>query len=144
MTKSVELKTKKDTESLAKSIAPTLKAGSVLLLSGDLGTGKTYFTGQLCKFLNVNETVNSPSFVLVNQYYSGTIPVFHIDLYRLTSYEEALQLGIEEFCEQGIVVIEWPEIIEALFDEYAKQSENNQVIKLHFSCQKGQRTAKIS
>ncbi len=141
MSKLIEIESEKDTSVLAQAIAPSLNKGSVLLLSGDLGTGKTFFASCLCKYLGVTETVNSPTFVIVNQYYSGRIPVFHIDLYRLDSLDEALQLGVEEFCEEGIVIIEWPELIEPLFEEYASL---NQVNKLFFRFQNGTRSVLIS
>jgi len=104
-----DLRTEKDTIALAKLVASNLKAGDVLALYGELGTGKTFFTQQLCKLLGISEIVSSPSYVLINQY-NGDIPVTHADLYRLTSFEEVLELGLIEMFEGKITVIEWPEI----------------------------------
>jgi len=95
---------------IAKDIAHTLKNGSVLLLQGNLGTGKTFFTSKICNHLNVKDLVNSPSYILLNEY-EGKHRIFHYDLYRLTSPEEALELGILDRLNEGITIIEWPELV---------------------------------
>lgn len=105
------LKSEQDTSDLAKKIAPRLQLGSVIALYGQLGAGKTYFTQQLCKFLGVTENVSSPSYVLMNEY-RGIFPITHIDLYRLSSPEEVLELGFYDMIEHRITIIEWPEIAE--------------------------------
>jgi tRNA threonylcarbamoyladenosine biosynthesis protein TsaE len=109
-----KLNTKKHTAHLAKQIAPQLKAGDVLALSGELGAGKTFFTQCLCKELGINEPVTSPTFVILNEYLSGTIPVFHFDLYRLENEHEVLDLGITDMMDDGITVIEWPKHAERI------------------------------
>lgn len=87
-----------------------------MALSGELGTGKTFFTQQLCRFLGIEENVSSPSYVLINLY-KGSIPVTHADFYRLTAWEEVLELGLDEMMENRITVIEWPEIAFDLLPE---------------------------
>ena len=95
---------------IAKGIASGLGNGSILLLFGNLGTGKTYFTNQICNCINVKELVSSPSYILLNEY-EGKYKVFHYDLYRLSSAEEAFELGIIDRITDGITIVEWPEII---------------------------------
>jgi tRNA threonylcarbamoyladenosine biosynthesis protein TsaE len=102
---------KTDTSKVAAEIAKQITTGSVLLLYGELGSGKTYFTQQLCRHLKVSSFVNSPSYILMNEY-SGNFPIYHYDLYRLTSSGEALELGILDRIKTGVTIIEWPELIE--------------------------------
>jgi len=134
MVKQISLKSKNTTKKIAQVMAPFMTRNVVLLLEGPLGSGKTYFTSQLCRCLDVNDTVNSPSYVLINQYYTRSYPIFHIDLYRLTSTEEALQLGVHELSEEGLVIIEWPKIIEHIFSFDNKKNTNciPTIIKLSF------------
>ena len=112
-----KLATKEDSIAFAYEIAPLLKKGDILALYGKLGAGKTFFTQYLCKKLGVNEYVNSPSYVLMNEYLSGDFPIFHLDLYRIKSEEEVLELGLYEIFDSGITIIEWPEIGEDFLPE---------------------------
>ena len=99
-----------DTMAVAREFATTLRAGDVVLLSGDLGAGKTAFVRGLAGGLGANpDDVSSPTFTLVHEYRGGRLPLFHADLYRLqrTTVEE---LGLDEHAiEQGVLAIEWPE-----------------------------------
>lgn len=110
------LKTENDTIKFAKQLAPKLKKGDVVALYGELGTGKTFFTQQLCKFLGVRENVSSPSYVLMNEYI-GTCIIRHLDLYRIDTAEEVLELGLYDLYEDAITIIEWPEIAEGMLPE---------------------------
>lgn len=98
-----------------------------ITLSGDLGAGKTAFTKAFCRRLNVNETVTSPTFALVNEYSyrdesNRERLVHHLDLYRLKNMEEAYGIGIEEYLyNDDYCLIEWPDIIEDLLPEDAVQ-----------------------
>ncbi|MCF7919165.1 MAG: tRNA (adenosine(37)-N6)-threonylcarbamoyltransferase complex ATPase subunit type 1 TsaE [Candidatus Cloacimonetes bacterium] len=103
------LKTKKDTQRLAESIARQVKTGDVIALYGELGAGKTFFAQAFCRALGVEEYVSSPSFVIMNEY-AGKFPVAHLDLYRLAAEEEIYELGLEDIMEQRVTIIEWPEI----------------------------------
>ena len=100
-----------DTDNFAKGIATTLSKGDVLALYGDLGVGKTYFTSRLCAYLGSSDTVNSPSYLIMNEY-NGKYLIFHLDLYRLGSQDEVLELGLHELFESGITIIEWPQLAE--------------------------------
>lgn len=103
----------RQTRTLGREIGRSLKSGAIILLYGELGSGKTVFTKGLCRGLGVKETVTSPSFVLVTEY-SGRLPVTHVDLYRLDAPAVG-QMPIEEyFNEHGLTIIEWAERLPAL------------------------------
>ncbi len=92
----------------------------VFTLQGELGAGKTTFIQHLCRQLDVEDAVTSPTFSIVNEYRIGPSgdPVYHLDLYRLRHLEEALQIGIEEYLYSGYYCfVEWPELIETLLPE---------------------------
>ncbi len=99
-----------DVERLAKKLAPLLKEGDVISLSGDLGAGKTTLVQYLTKELGVDDYVTSPTFALVNIYF-GDFTINHMDLYRLEHPDELLQLDYESyFYPDGITFIEWAEM----------------------------------
>ena len=107
-----------DTLNLGKKIGDVLKPGDILLLEGDLGAGKTTFTQGLAEGLGVDEFVNSPTFVIINEYFSGHLPLYHMDLYRLEDEAQLSDLGVEEyFFGNGVSVVEWPEIALSLLPE---------------------------
>lgn len=110
MIKRIDLNTEQDTVDLANYIAPLLGPGSVLALSGELGSGKTFFVKALGAFLGIQEEIDSPSFVLFKEYHCGRFPLYHLDLYRIKREEELFDLGLLDMLESGITVIEWPEI----------------------------------
>ena len=113
----------KDIESVANKLLPLAGANKIYTLTGDLGSGKTRLTQAICKVLGVQEKVTSPTFSLVNEYhYEGTngelCKFYHLDLYRLKTIEEALDLGIEEYLyDANYCIIEWPAMIETLLPE---------------------------
>lgn len=113
-----------ETISLGKKFAKSLKAGSIVCLKGDLGAGKTHFVKGIASYFGVDEQrVTSPTFTLINEY-SGEIPVYHFDCYRLKSEHEALEIGIEEYLYgDGISIIEWPSKIKGLIPSDATQIE---------------------
>ena len=134
MNKTVIIKSKKDTDNLAKSLASHLKTGDIVALYGELGAGKTFFTQRLCHHLGVKENVSSPSYVLMNDYV-GKFPVSHLDLYRIDSTDELLELGLHDLFEGRITIIEWPEIAEDLLPK--------QIIKIRFEFKNSNRIAAI-
>ena len=99
-----------DTRAVAVKLARELAAGSVLLLSGDLGAGKTAFVRGLADGLGINtDEVTSPTFTLVHEYRGGRLPLIHVDLYRLDR-ADLDEIGLDEdLAAQGVVAIEWAE-----------------------------------
>lgn len=97
-----------ETQSFGQRLAKELKAGDVVLLVGDLGTGKTTFVKGVARGLRMKaDEVSSPTFVLMN-IYDGRLPLFHFDLYRLEPGDELNRLGFEEFLYgEGVALIEW-------------------------------------
>jgi len=92
-------------EQLGQSAQP----GLVIGLIGDLGAGKTQFVRGFARGLGISERVHSPTFTLVNEYRTGRIPCYHLDLYRLESAEEILSSGLETYLQpaDGVTVVEW-------------------------------------
>ncbi|MCK4956298.1 MAG: tRNA (adenosine(37)-N6)-threonylcarbamoyltransferase complex ATPase subunit type 1 TsaE [Candidatus Cloacimonetes bacterium] len=134
MNRIIELKTEQDTIDLAKEFAGKAKQGDIFALYGELGTGKTFFTQHLCKFLGVDENVSSPSYVLMNEYV-GDFHIAHLDFYRLGGVEEVFELGLHDIFESGITIIEWPEIGEEILPE--------NTIRLKFSFDGNNREVKV-
>lgn len=110
------------TRSLGISLGRSLPAGSVILLEGDLGAGKTTLVGGIGEGLGILDPIVSPTFTLINEYLEGRIPLYHLDLYRLEP-QEAQALQLENYWEgvevmPGIVAIEWPERLPYKPDSY--------------------------
>ncbi len=105
----VFLHSAEETLALGKKIGASLGTGSVVALSGDLGTGKTTFVKGVGQALGMTDphAINSPTFNYVN-IYEGRFPLYHFDLYRLRSSQDFLDAGFVEFLTQGIACIEWP------------------------------------
>ncbi len=98
-----------DTEQFAISLASRLKGGDVIALEGDLGAGKTAFTKGLAKGLGITRTVNSPTFTIIKEY-QGRLPLYHMDVYRVSESDE--DLGFDEYFEgEGVTVVEWAHLI---------------------------------
>ncbi|GBD23765.1 tRNA threonylcarbamoyladenosine biosynthesis protein TsaE [bacterium HR29] len=101
-------RSEEETRALGERLGRFLRRGDVVLLSGDLGTGKTCFTQGIARGLGVSVPVNSPSFLIMNEY-QGRERLFHVDLYRIEDVEELDELGLWDYAERGVLVIEWPE-----------------------------------
>ncbi len=116
----VKTNSPEQTMQFAEKLAPILDKGAVLLLHGDLGAGKTRFVKGLAKGIGSTITVTSPTFTLLNIYDDGKMPIYHFDMYRLSSKEEAEELGFNEYFDtknsNGIVIVEWPENVEGLIN----------------------------
>ena len=112
------------TSGLGRRIGERIRAGSVIGLIGELGCGKTLLTRGICTGLGVSSRqVNSPTFLLVNEY-DGRLPVFHMDVYRLEEIAEGFEIGLLDYLERagaGVMVVEWAEkILTLLPDDYLK------------------------
>lgn len=97
-----------ETREIGAKLGRALKRGDIVLLSGDLGTGKTCLTQGIGRGLACTGSVNSPSFVLMNEY-AGRETLYHVDLYRIEDVEDLDDLGLWDYAERGVLVIEWPE-----------------------------------
>ena len=114
----------KETIQLGRKFAQRLNAKSIILLEGPIGAGKTSFVQGIAEGLSIEEDITSPTFSLSNHYNSGTIPLIHIDLYRLENSSMAKEFFLFEEEEavqnEAIMVIEWPELIQPLLNNFWK------------------------
>lgn len=101
-----------DTLALARRLAALVRPGDVIVLQGGLGAGKTLFTAGLAAGLGVEETVVSPTFVIMRQYRTGFIPLVHVDVYRLGTLNEFEDLDVLEMARDGVLVVEWGDAVE--------------------------------
>jgi tRNA threonylcarbamoyladenosine biosynthesis protein TsaE len=97
-----------ETRALGERLGALLEAGDVVLLSGELGAGKTTFVQGLARGLGFGGSVSSKSFVIMGEY-AGRVTLYHADLYRLEDPEQVWELGLEELSRDGVLVVEWPE-----------------------------------
>jgi len=98
------------TEEVGQALAKQLSPGAVIAYRGDLGAGKTAFTRGLARGLGIREPVTSPTYTIVNEYLSGRMPLFHFDMYRLTSADDLFDIGWEDYLERGgVCAVEWSE-----------------------------------
>jgi len=101
------------TELLGRRLAERLSPGDVVAYRGDLGAGKTAFTRGIAAGLGVKERVTSPTYTIVNEYPSGRLPLFHFDMYRLSSADELFDIGWEDYLARGgVCAVEWSENVE--------------------------------
>ncbi|KMY48339.1 tRNA (adenosine(37)-N6)-threonylcarbamoyltransferase complex ATPase subunit type 1 TsaE [Peribacillus loiseleuriae] len=108
-------KSELETVDFASTLAEKLNAGDVLALEGDLGAGKTAFTKGLAKGLGIKRNVNSPTFTIIKEY-MGRLPLYHMDVYRVSEEEE--DLGFDEYFEgEGVTVVEWAHLIQEQLPE---------------------------
>ena len=101
-----------ETIELGKKIAKNLKKGDIIILSGDLGSGKTKLTEGILTYYGLEDEISSPTFTIVNEYVKDNAKIFHFDVYRLEDSSEFYAIGGEEYFENGICIIEWGEIIQ--------------------------------
>ena len=134
----VNLDDLEQTKNFAISLAKQAKKGSVILLKGDLGSGKTtfaqFFIYEIC---GTKDIVTSPTFNLVHQYKSANFDLWHFDLYRLKNAEEVYELGLEDALKYGVSLIEWPELIEDALKVRNK-------VTINFQNSSGNRVAEVT
>lgn len=107
-----------DTIKFADEFASKLDAHSIIVLSGDLGSGKTKFTEGILKHFGLEDEVSSPTFTIVNEYDSKNFKIFHFDLYRLADVDEFYAMGGEEYLQNGLCIFEWGEMIEEILQTH--------------------------
>ena len=112
--RTVVCKTEEEMENLGRELAKTFKPGTVVSLRGSLGAGKTVFARGVARALGINEAIVSPTFTLIQEY-EGILPMYHMDLYRITSVEDFQMTGGEDLMYNGgVCLIEWSEVIQEL------------------------------
>ena len=127
-----------DTKNFAKKLASKLTIGDVIVLTGELGAGKTKFTEGFLSYFDLEDEISSPTFTIVNEYKNDKATIYHFDVYRLENSDEFYAIGGEEYFEKGICIIEWGELIsDALPDKYISitfeknnQDENRRFLKI--------------
>lgn len=107
-------KSELETKKFAKILGSHLVKGDIIILSGDLGSGKTKFTEGILSHFGLENEISSPTFTIVNEYNSKTVPIYHFDVYRLSDVDEFFAIGGEEYLQNGICIIEWGELIESI------------------------------
>lgn len=114
-----------ETKQFAKQFASKLDDKVVIVLSGDLGSGKTKFTEGFLSYFGLEDEISSPTFTIVNEYNKNDINIYHFDVYRLEDSSEFYAIGGDEYFDKGICIIEWGELIEDCLP--------NDYIKINFS-----------
>lgn len=143
MYKEYKINNLEDTKKLAEEIADKINLGEVITLKGTLGAGKTFFTNCFINYLmkknNLKEVeVASPTFNIVKEYPLNDYSIYHFDLYRLKNKNELYELDIENCFENGITLIEWPEIAEDIIYNIAIeikieiQPDNSRIFKVNY------------
>ena len=110
----------KEIDKISKIILDNIKHINIVLLKGDLGSGKTTLVKSILKKLGVNDEIKSPTFSIVNEYDHPSGPIYHFDLYRIEKIDELDVIGFEEYIDNcNICFIEWPEVgMEKIFGNY--------------------------
>ena len=129
-----------ETKKIAKQLASKLKKGDVIVLSGDLGAGKTKFTEGILEYFGLENEISSPTFTIINEYSKGDVNIYHFDVYRLEDIDEFYAVGGEEYFDKGICLIEWGEMLEEILPknhmkivfERDLTDENRRILKANF------------
>ena len=122
-----------ETKQFAKKFAAKLNKGDIIVLTGELGSGKTKFTEGILEYFNLQDEISSPTFTIVNEYSTPNVPIYHFDVYRLEDEDEFLEIGGEEYFEKGVCIIEWGEMIQNLLPKdyikitFSKDDEDENV-----------------
>lgn len=128
-------KNENDTKNFAKKLASKLKPKDVVVLTGELGSGKTKFVEGFLSYYGLENEISSPTFTIVNEYNKDGINIYHFDVYRLEDSSEFYEIGGEEYFKNGICLIEWGELIEdALPKDYIhivfKKDDNDETLRI--------------
>ena len=130
----------KETINIAKKFAKQLNKNDIIILTGELGAGKTKFVEGFLTYFNLQNEISSPTFNIVNEYSSSQNNIYHFDVYRLEDIDEFYAIGGEEYFDKGICLIEWGELLEEILpEEYIKinikkdyNNENQRILEFNF------------
>lgn len=115
MTHWIDTDSPEATHAVGARLAALLRPGDLLLLRGELGAGKTQLAQGVARGLGIAQAVRSPTFTLIHEYHEGRLPLYHMDLYRLSGEGDIASLGLDDYLSgSGVVIIEWPERADAL------------------------------
>ena len=137
-----------DTMNFAYNLASKLNIGDVLVLNGELGSGKTKFTEGILKYFGLENEISSPTFTIVNEYNAKNLNIYHFDVYRFSSSDEFYAIGGTEYFINGICVIEWGELIEDILPpnyikiKFSKDENDDSIRYLEFKAY-GERLSNI-
>jgi tRNA threonylcarbamoyladenosine biosynthesis protein TsaE len=109
--------TAEDTRAIGAAIAPLLRPGDAVALTGELGAGKTTMVQGVARARGYEGPVASPTFTLVREYRTAGVTLLHVDVYRLDRVQDVLDLGLHDLLEDGILLVEWGDAVEALLPE---------------------------
>ncbi len=129
-----------DTIELGEKIASKLKKGTIIVLTGDLGSGKTKLTEGILSYFGLQDEISSPTFTIVNEYYTNKLNIYHFDVYRLEDIDEFLAIGGDEYFDKGACIIEWGEMIENILPEdyikitFFRDGENENIRNIEIDC----------
>ena len=136
MERMIETRSAQETWQAGYEMGQEAVPGQVITLIGDLGVGKTVFTQGFAAGLGVQDSVNSPTFTILQVYEDGRIPLYHFDVYRIGDSEEMLEVGWDEYVsEDGVCLIEWADLIEDLIEELPPETVTG--VKIEKDLQKG-------
>ena len=127
-----------ETKEIARKLASNLKRGDIIVLSGDLGSGKTKFTEGFLSFWGLDNEISSPTFTIVNEHSKNDTNIYHLDVYRLADMGEFYAIGGTEYFTNGICVIEWGELLEDILPnnyikiKFTKDEKNDEIRYLNF------------
>lgn len=133
----IETLSEQDTFEFGRRLGKKAASGEIYTLIGDLGAGKTVFTKGFAEGLGIRETVNSPTFTIVQVYEEGRLPFYHFDVYRIGNIEEMDEIEYEDyFFGDGVCLIEWADLIRELLPEKVKRIEISKDLEKGFDYRK--------
>lgn len=136
----VTTNSEQETIELGKKIASKLQKGMIIILTGDLGSGKTKLTEGILTYFELQNEISSPTFTIVNEYNTPNLDIYHFDVYRLSDIDEFLAIGGEEYFEKGACIIEWGEMIEEIMPKdyikiiFSRDFENENKRNIQINC----------
>ena len=137
--RTLKIKNEEETRRFGLDLAHELKAGDVVALIGDLGTGKTALTRYIAEGLGITARVNSPTFTIVKEYRESRLPLLHYDVYRVSDPDVLFNIGADDyFYGDGVCVVEWADLIEELLPE------DTRYIYIEYGPKEGERIYKCS